>query len=42
MAVDKILDFISFECLPVDIVNVFEDDLNEYLNRFCLETDVDL
>ena len=43
MAIDKNLDFISFECLPVDIVNVFEDDLDGmYLNRFYPELDVDL
>ena len=41
MAADKNLDFISFECLPMDLVNVFEDDLNGmYLNRLCPDHDV--
>ena len=42
MTADKNLDFISFECPHVDIINIFEDNLNGmYLNRLRPEYEVD-
>ncbi|KAL0015401.1 hypothetical protein SO802_002470 [Lithocarpus litseifolius] len=38
---DQDLDFISFNCPSVDIMNVFEEDLiGMYFNRLCLDPDV--
>ena len=38
MSFNQVVDFSSFDSLPVDMVDVFKDDLNRmYFNRICLE-----
>ena len=41
MSMDQVVDFISFNYLPVDIRSILGDDVADlYVNRVCCVTDV--